>query len=663
MSPFLPVPSIRLKLIGISMAVVACALAIAGGVFFTTSQRAYTTMVQRDVRSTARVIGENSTAALAFGDPQTAREILATLEATPHMDLACLFDRAGRLFAWYARADARACPASAPAASEHLGVGEFVVNTDVLLDGRSIGTLHLRRNFEDLTAFERSQLVVLVSILAGALLLSLLLSSVLQRLVSAPINHLVDTARQVSERKDYAVRARRTTGDELGVLVDSFNDMLDQVQRTTTELQAMHGQLESKVGELEREVTERQRIEEERSRLLAREREASRLKDEFLATVSHELRTPLNAILGWSRMLASAVLDDQGSHRALQIIERNARAQAHLIEDLLDISRIMSGRLRLEFQSTDLAQVLEAAVDAVRPAAAAKGVHLEFGGLAAPERILGDPDRLQQVVWNLLANAVKFTPPGQRIAMEVTSASDHLTIVVADSGQGIAPEFLPHVFDSFRQADSTSTRQHGGLGLGLAIVRHLVELHGGSVSVASPGVGLGATFTVRLPRPSADRLDRPSGSPSAGGPEPVLDETPPRIDGLRVFVLDDEPDTLSLLVMALEHYGAEVRAAQTVTGALQILATWRPDVIVSDIGLPGEDGYSFIGKVRVMRPRTGGVIPAIALTAYARPSDRVRALGSGFDMHLVKPIEPLDLISAILTLVRRPGASSDARVG
>jgi signal transduction histidine kinase/ActR/RegA family two-component response regulator len=655
-------PSIRQKLIGISMVTVICATVAAGTIFFVTSQRAYRDLVERDVRSTAGVIADSSTAALSFGDPETAAEILKSLEATPHLDLACLYDAHDRLFAGYTHiSTALVCPSVAAGTSRTVS-NAFAVRRAVVLDNRHLGSLYLQRNFDDLTAYEREQMFVLAMIIGGALGLALFLSSLLQRFVSAPVRHLVDTARLVSERKDYSIRAAKQTDDELGVLVESFNEMLTQVETRTSQLQAIRRELEQKVSELQREVAERRRMEEERSELLRREQEASRLKDEFLATVSHELRTPLNAILGWSRMLASELLDQPAADRALQTIERNARVQAHLIEDLLDISRIMSGRMRLDVHALDLRPVIDAALDAVKPAAEARHITLDKVIDTSVGQVFGDSNRLQQVIWNLLSNAVKFTPEGRHVQIRLQRAGAHVEIVVADTGQGISPDFLPYVFDSFRQADSTSTRMHGGLGLGLAIVRHLVELHGGSVRAQSPGVGQGSTFIVQLPQLEADtaresRVERAPAFVAAPGAPPA----PPskvRLDGIRVLVVEDEEDTLSLLTTVLGHYGAEVRGVRSVEKAIETVGAWRVDVVVSDIGLPGEDGYSFIHQLRALAPERGGNAPAIALTAYARTSDRVRALSSGFQMHIPKPVEPAELISAIGSLAVGPRGGS-----
>jgi PAS domain S-box-containing protein len=404
------------------------------------------------------------------------------------------------------------------------------------------------------------------------------------------------------------------------------------------------------------DITERKRIEEERAELLGREQaararaeEASRLKDEFLATVSHELRTPLNAILGWAIMLRGGKLSAAAAERAIETIERNAKSQAQIIEDILDVSRIITGRLRLNVHAVELAPMVEMAIETVRPAAEAKGMQLQSFLDTAVGPISGDPDRLQQIVWNLLSNAVKFTPRGGRVQVRLERINSHVEIIVSDTGQGISREFLPHVFDRFRQADSSSTRAHGGLGLGLAIVRHLVELHGGSVRAESPGEGQGATFIVRLPVALIHQARGPL--KSAAKEEPSLKSTPD-LRGLSVLLVDDEVDTRELLTAMLEQYGAEVKSAASAAQALDMLEEWRPSVLVADIGMPDEDGYDFIKKVRAR----GIQIPAIALTAYARSEDRLRALAASYQMHVSKPVEPVELAVVVASLPgRSPG--------
>ena len=411
---------------------------------------------------------------------------------------------------------------------------------------------------------------------------------------------------------------------------------------------------------VQRDITERKRAEETRTHLLREQaarnqaEAANRTKDEFLAIVSHELRSPLNAILGWARLLRSRKFDEEKTNKALSIIERNAIAQTQLIEDLLDISRIIRGKIRLFARPTNLVQVIEAAIDTVRPTADINSIQVE-SLLDSTAVVEGDPDRLQQVVWNLLSNAVKFTPVGGQVSVRLLRVDSHAQIQVSDTGKGISPDFLPYVFERFRQAESTTTRAHGGLGLGLAIVRHLVELHNGTVGVESPGVGQGATFIVRLPlipNPSqVSDLERLALQGQASV------ENSLNLSGLRVLIVDDEIDTREFLVTALEQYGAEVTAAASVGEAMRLLERLKPDVLLSDISMPGEDGYALIRQIRALAPEQSGLVPAAALTAYAREEDRILALKAGFQMHVAKPIEPMHLVTVVAKLAGRPNSS------
>jgi signal transduction histidine kinase len=386
--------------------------------------------------------------------------------------------------------------------------------------------------------------------------------------------------------------------------------------------------------------------------------QANHLKDEFLATVSHELRTPLNAILGWARMLGAKQLPPDRTEKGIATIERNAVALAHIIDDLLDVSRIVAGTLRLAPQPVDLVAVAQAALDVVRPLAVTKNVQLAFSpNLPAIETVSGDAGRLEQVIWNLLANAIKFTPEGGRVDVRIAPSKDHLEVSVVDTGQGISPDFLPHVFDRFRQADGATTQRHTGLGLGLAIVRQLVELHGGTVHAASQGVGRGATFTVRLPISAGEAqvaqtaaLGERRTAASAASPMPRL----PRLDGLRILVVDDDPDGRTLTSLVLTQAGANVKAVASVREALQWLEVERPDAMVSDIGLPDEDGYGLIGQIRQYEAEHGGFLPAVALTGYARAEDRARVLAAGFQAHVPKPVEPAELTATIATITHLP---------
>jgi PAS domain S-box-containing protein len=415
------------------------------------------------------------------------------------------------------------------------------------------------------------------------------------------------------------------------------------------------GQVRGAVGAF-LDITERKQAEAEREQLLERERlaraaavreaarsaDANRIKDEFLAMLSHELRTPLNPILGWTKLLRMGKLNAEKTAMALETIERNARLQTQLIEDLLDISRILRGKLTLHVESVDLISTVEAARETMRLAAEAKSIQLTTHLEPPPMAIMGDPNRLQQVVWNLLSNAVKFTAPGGQVDLTLQTIGTDVQIIVRDTGKGISPDFLPYVFDTFRQADSTTTRNFGGLGLGLAIVRQIVELHGGHVTAESPGEGLGATFTVHLP------LMMSLSKSTTGGQSPAQ---PVNLYDVRVLVVDDEPDTRQLLTFLLQQQGARVMAAASATEALSIFEQFSPDVLLSDIGMPELDGYGLIRQIRAMPAEQGGKVPAIALTAYASDRDYQQVLEAGFQTHLPKPTEPDVLIEAIASLM------------
>ncbi len=399
---------------------------------------------------------------------------------------------------------------------------------------------------------------------------------------------------------------------------------------------------------LAEDLARRAALAVDNARLYGQAQEANRLKDEFLATLSHELRTPLSGVLGWTHILRSSPQDPPTVTRGLDIIERSARAQVKLIEDILDVSRIVTGKLRLEVQPLSLVDVVEAAIEASRPTAETKGIRLEAHLTHPGAPVTGDPSRLQQVVWNLLANALKFTPRDGKVVVSLTPCDGHAQITVADSGQGIKPEFLPHVFERFRQADSSSTRAHGGLGLGLAIVRHLVELHGGTVGVESAGEGQGATFWVRLPlqQDGTPATKEPGASPG----RPAFLEAA-RLANRRVLVVDDEPGTREFLGLVFRQCGSRVTLAASAAEALAAFDRDAPEVLVSDIAMPGEDGYSLIRRLRSLPPERGGQVPALALTAYARPEDRERALEAGYQRHLAKPVVPDQLIAAVADLV------------
>ena len=409
------------------------------------------------------------------------------------------------------------------------------------------------------------------------------------------------------------------------------------------------------VQELSRYISELQRSEEAREQLLLRAERArndaeaaNRIKDEFLATLSHELRTPLTSLLGWSSVLRESRRDERVLAQGLEAIDRNARVQAQLIDDLLDVSRIVSGKLNLDVRPLDISSVTRAAINVVQPAADAKGITLDYWAQPGLGAISADSGRLQQIIWNLLSNAVKFTPHSGKISVRVARDGPNAKVTIIDTGQGIDREFLPRVFDRFRQADSSTTRSFGGLGLGLAIVRHLVELHGGTVSADSDGVGKGATFSASFPLLS----DRAEPITILHSGEIHASEFR-SLNGLRVLLVDDEFETREIISTVVERTGAEVKTCTSAREALTELTAWRPDVILSDIAMPDEDGYSFIGRVRALPHNEGGATPAAALTAYAREEDRKQALAAGYQMHIAKPIGAGQLVTMIAKLAGR----------
>jgi signal transduction histidine kinase/CheY-like chemotaxis protein len=581
------------------------------------------TMLQK-LSSEAQIVGTNCASALLFDDADAAAKTLAALKAEPNIMGAAVYRKNGDRFATYVRPGA-----TTPSLAEHVDAAEphrfladrLVVFRPIVIDGERVGAVGIVSDLAEVSARIRGYLGIAALVFLAAILAALVISWRVQRVISEPILHLVDTARAVSEAKSYAIRAIPTGEDEIGLLIRTFNDMLAQIQERDSELERARDEAEA----------------------------GNRAKDEFLAVVSHELRTPLTPILSWTRLLGGGKLDGAATRRALESIERNVKSQAQLVEDLLDVSRIIAGKVRLDLQQVELGPLIEGAVDSTRPAADAKGIRVQVLLDPRAGAVAGDPQRLQQVLWNLLSNAIKFTPKGGRVQVQLKRVNSHVEVSVSDTGQGIKPEFLPHVFDRFRQADSSSKRVHGGLGLGLAIVRHIVELHGGRARAESAGEGQGATFTVELPL----SLIRTAVTPARVHPtsEGALAFAPTTtLAAVRILVVDDEPDTLETLQHVLEACGAEVRTAVSAQEALAILAEWRPDLLVSDIGMPGEDGYELIRKVRALAPDQGGQIPALALTAYARVEDRLRVLGAGFQMHVAKPIEPAELVAVVGSL-------------
>ncbi len=445
----------------------------------------------------------------------------------------------------------------------------------------------------------------------------------------------------------YAIERKRVQED-----LRLANTGLEQrVEKRTAELREINAQLQS-------EIAERTLAQQQAAELLKREQAArreveaaNRSKDEFLAILSHELRTPLNAILGWSEILRTGEPNREEVIEGVEVIERNARAQARLVEDVLEVSRIVCGKIRLNLGQVDLAAVIEAALASAHPAAAAKGIALRPLVEPLPSLSPGDADRLQQVVWNLISNAIKFTPKGGAVSVRARQDAIYTEIEVTDTGIGIQPDFLPFVFDRFRQSDASITRSHGGLGLGLSISRHLVEMHGGAVSAASAGEGKGATFTVSLPLtlPDGHSLEGDGTTSRPGALEGTLRELP-GLASVRVLVLDDENDSRRVVVRLLTRAGAEVREADSAALVTGILSEWPADVLISDIAMPGEDGYSLIRRLRASPNVAWRTLPAMALTAFARPEDQARALDAGFQMHLPKPFEPAALLAAVTSL-------------
>jgi signal transduction histidine kinase/ActR/RegA family two-component response regulator len=529
--------------------------------------------------------------------------------------MACLYRRDRTVFTSYRRQGAADCPQQPPNASIR-GWETFHAVTPVLVDQQPVGVLYIRRELGDMNARMGVGAATIVGLLLLATGAAFLTSARLQRSITTPLLQLADTARRISSSRDYSLRASPGSNDEIGVVIVAFNDMLDRIAEA-----------------------------------LERERAANRVKDEFLATLSHELRTPLNAVLGWTRLLRSSRLDKAMEAKALETIERNARVQAMLIEDLLDMSLIVGGKPRLHVREADLASIVGAALDVIQPAAAAKRLHVTVDIATRPAWTSGDAGRLQQVVWNLLSNAVKFTAEGGQIWIRLERANGY-RLTVRDTGAGIDSTFLPRVFEPFRQGDGSMTRPYGGLGLGLTIAKQLAELHGGTIEAHSPGRDQGATFVLCLPSVLAaphESVIQPS-SVEALSP-PSFDGT--HLHGLHVLVVDDEEDARALLEWTLTQCGARVTTVASVADALAVVDRDPPDVLLSDIGMPDEDGYALIRMLRSRPLSKGGGIPAVAITAYASVKDGLAAEASGYQAHVVKPFEPSDVANLVALLARR----------
>jgi signal transduction histidine kinase/ActR/RegA family two-component response regulator len=626
---------IRRKLTWVNILTSSVALLLASVAFIAYEAVTFREGIARQLSVQAQIIGDNSASALMFNDREAAVKILAALRAEPHIIVASVYGKDGIVFATYARKGTNEPPilpdlVKVGASGRRFEGNRLIVAQDIFVDSERVGSVRILSDLNEMTARMLRYLGIVALVFLASAVAAVAISSQLQQVISRPILHLVERARIVSTEQNYSVRAIPASQDELGLLTRTFNEMLSQIEQRDVALEKARDDAEA----------------------------GNRAKDEFLAVVSHELRTPLTPILMWARMLRGGRLDTEATASALETIERNIMAQAQLVGDLLDVSRIITGKLRLDVRPVDIVPVVEAAAESARLTAELKGVRLRTIVDPRAGFVAGDPDRLQQIVWNLLSNAIKFTDKGGRVQVEVQRVNSHVRITVSDSGQGISAEFLPHVFDRFRQADSTTTRAHGGLGLGLAIVRHLVELHGGRVHVASPGEGQGATFTVELPLAAVQTAAPPEHvHPTAETRVPFVPS--PALARLRLLVVDDDVDTLETLQAILSQCGAEVRTAASAAQALEVLEDWRPDLLISDLGMPGEDGYTLLRRVRALDTAHGGDIPALALTAYARAEDRVNALAAGFQMHVAKPIEPAELVAVIANLAEwtaKPGS-------
>ena len=636
MTAFRDLP-IRRKLFLLTLAPTSVALMVASIGFLAWDIAEQRREIITGINAESAVLRREMAASINFDRLDEINDALALLERRPYIQVGCVYRADGSAYGEYRRDGAPPCPATPPAETV-LSWNSYEVR-DAINDGNAdVGVFYISRDLGDvhrrLTVGAGITFVLLVLAVAAALALA----RRMQRSVSEPLLELSETARRISSSRDHSIRARSPiAGDEIGIVVRSFNEMLDRLAEGTSELSRAN-------ADLQREIDERKRVERDRVAALERERDANRLKDEFLATLSHELRTPMNAVLGWARVLRSTAADAATSERGLESIERNARAQARLIEDLLEVSRIVTGKLRLQVREVDLAAIVDTAVDNVRPAAIAKRLTLDAQIDSRPALTSGDPDRLQQVVWNLLSNAVKFTPPDGRVAVRLTHR-DGYVLTVLDTGAGIESRFLPHVFDAFRQADGSATREHGGLGLGLAIARQLVEAHGGTIRARSEGKDRGAEFEVFLPSVIETRKAMPDDAQDVDAVDDLL------LRGIRVLVVDDDEDARVLLQMTLSRYGAAVTTAASARDAMAAIDRAVPHVILSDIGMPQEDGYDLLRRLRARPAERGGSIPAIAVTAYASAADRSSSEAAGYQAHVAKPFEPGDVARLVRRLV------------
>lgn len=624
--------SLRLhrKIVAIVLAVstVAVGAAVIGLLAFDVAR--FRTGTIDEAETLGRVIARNSAAAILFNDAEAAREILESVDVRPLVSRACVYTADGTLLAAYEPSPVMHCPSVPSPARDWTAVS---VAVPVSRNDRVVGTVYIERTLTDLPARIIVTAVAALLMLLIAAGLAFALASRLQQLVSRPIVSLARAARSIGgDQIQFPMPDIDAAPDETGELVRSFREMVQRLLSANEALKA--------------EVKERTRMQAEREQLLTREREASRLKDEFLAAVSHELRTPLNAILGWTQLLEATPATRQTVAQAIESIGRNARAQNRVIEDLLDISRVVTGKLQLRLTAVDIRTVVQAAIEVTASAAEAKQIRIDVTMPSAPCLVQGDVDRLRQAFWNLLSNAIKFTPPGGAVMVVVADRDDGVRVTIVDTGIGISPDFAPHLFERFRQADGSIARQHGGLGLGLAIVKELVELHSGTVHADSPGIGKGSTFEVSLPHPIGPVQHAQPGERGA-----VLSSA--RLEGVDVLVIDDSPDAVDVLVSILTSAGATVRGYCSAIDAVEAIHREPPDIVLCDIAMPGMDGFETLRLIRASEPAEASMVPALAVTAYASTLDRDKCLRAGFEGCVTKPFDAADLIHRIAETLER----------
>jgi signal transduction histidine kinase/ActR/RegA family two-component response regulator len=614
---------IHRKLVITSMVKTTVVLVLAMVVLLAMDSYRFQNAARADITTLTEMVSENLRAALAFGDQAAANETLQTLRLRTAVQRGCAYNTSGALVAQYVQGQF-SCPSSPPGPPDRF---TLAVTVPIVNKGELVGYVYADRDWAALLQRLLTAGSASLGILVLAAGLMLVVSSRLHRNISRPITELATAASRMGQDNEFRMPAIKSSDDEVGQLVAAFRAMADRVRSINEDLSR------SNIA-LRREIEDRRMIEQEREALLQREREANRMKDEFLATVSHELRTPLNAIVGWSQILVATEPDAATVAKAAASLHRNAQAQARVIDDLIDISRIVTGKLRMVAEPLDLRSVVEAGVEAIRPTADLAGVAMIVSMPESACMMKGDRDRLRQIVLNLLSNAVKFAPRGV-VRITLSREASQLRLTVSDTGVGIAPEFQAHVFDRFRQADSSITREHGGLGIGLAVVKELVELHGGAIHVNSRGRGTGATFSALFPCIEARE---PLGLP---------EEKVPSLQGLSVLAVDDNADSLELMKTILSEAGAEFTVASSGPEALQ---TWRErpaDVVLCDLAMPGMSGFQLLAQIRELDSKAGRVTPAIAVTAHASEEQIARSAQAGFQNHVSKPFDNSQLVRAI----------------